>query len=277
MKFDLIISNPPYNNNLDLKILKNVYNLSGRICLVHPATWILDKKGICKQYNTLKELIKKSLKNIVLFNGNSAFNIYLLTPCMVTYIDITHNNETIHVMDKLNNKNYDISNIYDIDLYSWYENYTSLRNKILDYCKKDNLSNYTNKKSGKFYINFPVLRGHIDNIPTMFNDDFYTFFPKDLIKYEVITNNNQSDKDYYITLDTNYKRDNCIKYLKDYKSRFCLSLFKKNRNLNRGEFESVPYFDFTNEITDEFFKSELGLTDEELSFMRKSIPDYYES
>ena len=40
MKFDLIISNPPYNRRLDLKILESVDSLGEKICLVHPCDYI---------------------------------------------------------------------------------------------------------------------------------------------------------------------------------------------------------------------------------------------
>lgn len=53
-KFDLCFSNPPYNHidkerkindrNTDLKILNVIHNYVKEIIVVHPSTWLLDKK-----------------------------------------------------------------------------------------------------------------------------------------------------------------------------------------------------------------------------------------
>lgn len=63
MKFDLIISNPPYNSGLDLKILESVNFISEKICFVHPMTWLFDQKG-SKRYNRIKETFKNQLVSV---------------------------------------------------------------------------------------------------------------------------------------------------------------------------------------------------------------------
>ena len=57
MKFDLIISNPPYNNWLDLKILKMIYPLGEKICFIHPSTWLNDNRNVSPVYKTIKSLL----------------------------------------------------------------------------------------------------------------------------------------------------------------------------------------------------------------------------
>ena len=48
MIFDLIISNPPYNRGLDIKILRGVESVAHKICAVHPSSWLVDKKDKSK-------------------------------------------------------------------------------------------------------------------------------------------------------------------------------------------------------------------------------------
>ena len=74
MKFDLIISNPPYNKGLDLKILESVLDLGEKICFVHPIGWMLRDKN-----KKLKLKLEKSL----IFDGNQAFTISSHTPCAI--------------------------------------------------------------------------------------------------------------------------------------------------------------------------------------------------
>ena len=49
--FDLIMSNPPYNRNIDIKILNEVVDLADELVIVHPSTWAIDLKGKSKLYN----------------------------------------------------------------------------------------------------------------------------------------------------------------------------------------------------------------------------------
>ena len=42
-KFDIVFSNPPYNDNLDLKILEKVFPIAKNIVFIHPSIFILDK------------------------------------------------------------------------------------------------------------------------------------------------------------------------------------------------------------------------------------------
>ena len=126
MKFDLIISNPPYNKGLDLKILKEIYKLGEKIILVHPATWLYDNKRISKLFNETRELVKDLFISFEkVGEANKLFGIALFTDVLVTF----YNKNEKGVGDK----------IYDIDVKGNSKTYKSLKNKILKYCKKTNL------------------------------------------------------------------------------------------------------------------------------------------
>ena len=60
MKFDIVIGNPPYNNNLDLKILRKVYPLCDRLIFVHPAGCLYDNRTNGKLFNIIKEQVRSS-------------------------------------------------------------------------------------------------------------------------------------------------------------------------------------------------------------------------
>ena len=44
MKFDLVFSNPPYNKNIDIKILNEIIDIADEFVVVHPSTWLIDLK-----------------------------------------------------------------------------------------------------------------------------------------------------------------------------------------------------------------------------------------
>ena len=104
-KFDVCLSNPPYNRGLDLKILQALMNkgtvetsIAKEFVWVHPATWLLDQKGKSNTYNNVKTMLNKKLKNVKLFNGNAVFGIELFVPCVVSHMDIGYNNTKINVL-----------------------------------------------------------------------------------------------------------------------------------------------------------------------------------
>ncbi len=146
MKFDLIISNPPYNQNLDLKILKEIYELGEKICYVHPAGWLYDNKRKSKLYNDVRELVKEHFISYEKIDDvNKIFNIYVFSDIFITLFDKTCE-ETI--------------NVNDVDVHGNSEIYKSIKQKILNYCKDSNLLLFVdyqkNKKQNQVRREFQV-------------------------------------------------------------------------------------------------------------------------
>ena len=106
-------------------------------------------------------------------------------------------------------------------------------------------------------------------ISKLVDDDFYTFIPRDK---RVETN---LCKMLYFNFDNIMPAQNFLNYLKTNFARFCLSIYKLNMNLHRGELKSVPWLDFTQEWTDEKLYKYFLLTKEEIDFIEKNIPKYY--
>ena len=85
----------------------------------------------------------------------------------------------------------------------------------------------------------------------------------------------RSSKHLYYGFKSKNEAGNFISYLKSKFSRFSLSIYKINSQLCRGELESVPWLDFTQEWTDEKLKEYFNITDKEWEFIESVIPDYY--
>ena len=88
-KYDVIFSNPPFNKNLDLKILKEIFHIANEWVIVHPSTWLIDLKHSYKLYMDYRKKIQGHLKAVRAFNGNPVFNIQLFVPCVICHIDFT--------------------------------------------------------------------------------------------------------------------------------------------------------------------------------------------
>lgn len=276
--FDYSIGNPPFNQMIDMKFVKLSYELCDVTCIVHPSTWLLDEKGKQRAFTDTKELIKDHLDNIELFNGNGVFGISLFVPCVITYIDKNKKNDGINCFDRINDVSVKYNDIHQVNKYSNLDVYISIKNKILKSSKLDNLLNHKDIKNGDWYINVSQIRGDVKNRDkigmgmdtTMVANTFYTIVTKDI---EPICEKNKHMA--FSFMDENQAMS-FLKYLKTNFCRFCLSIYKNNSQLDRGELEIIPWLDFTKEWTDEKLYKHFNLTEDEINFINKNIPKYYE-
>ncbi len=272
--FDYGIGNPPFNQMIDMKFVRLSYELCDVTCIVHPSTWLLDEKGKQKAFIETKELVKEHLESIELFNGNGIFNIELSVPCVITYINKSKKNNLIHCSDKINNKDLYYSHIYDINKYSNITIYPTLKKKIMDKSNVNSIwKEYKKMTKKNFVVSFSGIVGHTDikNINKIVKNDFYTIVSKS------VTVSTIEGKSSFVNIYFDLKDDaiNFLKFTKTNFCRFCLSIYKSNKNIHRGELDCIPWLDFSQEWTDEKLYKHFNITKEEINFIEKNIPKYY--
>ena len=290
-KFDIVVANPPYNQMIDMQFLTKSYNLSDKVLFVHPSTWLLDEK--CKQskFINAKKLVGEHLESIELFNGNKIFGISLFMPCVITYIDKFKTISGVYCFDRIKNVELMYNNIDEINKYSNIDVYNSIKNKIsnltidnIDNHKIFNISTDRNSTVGKikkfkhlnttneYYVNIAQIRGNVyknDDVK-MIQDDFYTIVTKDN-KVE-----RKIDNHMFYKFTSNEEAENFLSYIKTNFSRFCLSVYKNNSQLECGEMSFIPYLDFNERWDDNKLFEHFGFTDDEKKFINDNIANYYE-
>ncbi|MFW6312024.1 MAG: hypothetical protein ACOC1K_07310, partial [Nanoarchaeota archaeon] len=221
---------------------------------------------------------------IELINGMSLFNVAIGVPLSIIVIDKNKKYKLIKLFDKINDVNIDLSSINDINIWGNYNIYNSLKNKILEYTKKDNLRNSNNRRNPnfKYFFSLSQSRGHIKtSINGGFESDFYSLFPKEYEKLGYGPNNNvpekwlnQHQRNWY-GFKSKKETINFINYLKGKFVMFCVSINKFNMAIQEKEAECIPWLDFTQEWTDEKLYKHFNLSKEEINFIEENIPDYY--
>jgi len=273
--FDYSIGNPPFNQMIDMKFVRLSYELCDVTCIVHPSTWLLDEKGKQKAFIQTKELVKDHIESIELFNGNKIFDIVLAVPCVITYINKCKKSKGIYCLDKLNNIEIIYNNIDQINKFSNINIYHILKEKIINKTKLDLYNKIKNDNGSTFYVNLSQITGNVytnDDLK-MVKDDFYTLCGKNI---KVVDKPRVQREKTQVSFLNEDHANNFIKYIKTNFVRFCLSMLKNNKNVYCGEMSLIPWLDFTQEWTDEKLIKEFNLTDEEVDFINKHIPKYYD-
>ena len=286
MKFDLVFSNPPYNGNVDIKILNEIVDVADEFVIVHPSTWLMDLKGKKDLFQDFKKTFGNRFKSIELFNGNSIFNIDLFLPCSITHISKLRNQKIeVSFFGKL----HDFKCVEDITKYEdkWYivkkfkteiENYIQQNGSVWDKISKNSTNSFV-ACPDKFLFQLPMGRGNcVTNVENkMIKDDFYTLFSNSV--KEIETKNLSSTVSFssgnYYYFNTQQERTNFLNYLKSDFSRFCLSFGKLNKNIHRGEQELIPWLDFTEEWDDDKLFKKFDVSQELQDYIREFLPDYY--
>lgn len=278
MKFDLVFSNPPYNGNTDIKILNDIIDCANEWVVVHPSTWVIDDKNKTKLYVEFKNKLNKKVTSVDFFNGNPLFNIALYVPCMITHI-----NQNLDSSCDINyfGTHYSVENIFSINKYnSNWEMVETFKNKILSEIATlghvwSHIVSPKNLDKSLFYCQLAGIRGNVNlksSSSDIVKDDFYTFVMKD---YTTNLDVRKDDIKCTFAFQTDIERINFLKYLTTDFARFCLSIYKTNSHLDRGELEIVPWLDFTEEWDDEKLFDKFDVSDELQTYIQDFLPDYH--
>ncbi len=287
MKFDVVFSNPPYNKNVDIKILNEIVDLADEFIIVHPSTWLVDLKDKTPLYRTFKSKIDRKVSSIELFNGNPIFNIRLFMPCVITHIDKKHNGKV-----SVNNFNsiYETDSIFEITKFGvdWETIVKPFKKTVSEFIENNNghmWERFCNNKTNAFVqeegylLQIPMGRGNENQTShtEMVKEDFYGVFSND--ENEIITKNKCQEVAFkggtYCYFPTEEQRDNCVNYLKTDFARFCLAINKLNKHIDSGELELIPWLDFTEGWNDEKLYKHFNISLETQLYIRNFLPDYY--
>jgi len=267
MKFDVCITNPPYGN-IDLKILKKVIPHCKQTICIHPTRWLLSKKpNLDKASREYKEMIDGYVKSVEIFNGNPIFGIKSFIPVGIFDIRSRKQKEinVIYFGDR-----YMVKSLDDITVYGkeW-SIVKPLFKKVRKYCSKGmNLKEQIHDdKEYKVYV--PNITGdkNVKDIMVMYGNSFYSLASNNPEK--------QSKGQQVFSFDTEEERDNFIKYIKTDFARFCLSFYKNNPALHRGELAIIPWLDFTKEWTDKELYEKFNVSEELQNYITTFLPDYH--
>jgi hypothetical protein len=278
MKFDLVFSNPPYTNNVDIKILSELVGISEEIIAIHPSTWLIDCKYGTKFTVDFRNQIKDSLKSVEMFNGNPVFNIGLYVPTVITHINSKHSG---NIDISFFNENYNVSDIFDISKYG--EKWITLVKPFFESIKtyqsiNDVKIDAENPPADKFFVQMARIRGHVNlsaksDSSKIAQDDFYTMVMKSSNDNKGIRKTNQNPPTF--AFDSEQEQNNFIEYLKTDFARFCLSIYKNGVSLVGGELGLIPWLDFTEQWDDEKLFKKFDVSQELQDYIRDFLPDYY--
>ena len=280
MKFDVVFSNPPYNSNIDIKILNEIIDVADELIIVHPSTWLLDLKDKKKLYVDFKNKISNKCKSFEMFNGNNVFEIQLFVPCVITHLSKNVDDEIeIQYFDEF----YKTKNIYDITKFgSQWENHVKIFMKsILNYIENNDGSLWSHivdaniQRNDKFYVQYAEIRGtpnRSKNSDDMVLDDFYTMVMKN-------SEDNKGIRKVTIPptfeFNTEIEVENFIKYSKSDFARFCLSIYKNASQLSRGELAIVPWLDFKEQWDDDKLFKKFNVSKDLQDYIREFLPDFH--
>lgn len=281
--FDLCFSNPPYNRNVDLKIISELEPLCDEMVVVHPSTWAIDMKGKSKLYNTFKTQIEGKVKSLEFFNGNPVFKIGLFVPCMITHIDKNHSGD---IRVKYFNDEFAIENLDGVTKFGkdWETIVKPFYLKIKKYVQENGSiwdKNVFEVKEGKHYCQLAAIRGNVDMAgdgSKIVKDDFYTMLMENSEGNKGIREprlHKPGGATPTFSFATEIERNNFIDYLKTDFSRFCLSILKIGQHLENGELSIIPWLDFSQEWDDEKLFHHFDVDKQTQDYIRQFLPDFH--
>jgi hypothetical protein len=287
MKFDVVFSNPPYNGNIDIKILNEIIDIADEFVVVHPSTWLIDIKNRNSTFNKFKITTKSKIKSVDLFNGNDIFGIQLEVPCAIIHYNNNLINQKIFLSD---GKNYtEIENADDITKFGskWLELIKPFYQNIQKYnAVNENLWSHrlldindidTNKK----YCQLTAMMNGFTKGASKLSDKFYSLTMKNFQGNIGIRNTNPL-RDGLIEpsmptfkFSTDKEVINFLNYCQTDFVRFCLCIYKNSANIIYGEIDLIPWLDFTEEWNDDKLFAKFDVSQELQDYIRDFLPDYH--
>lgn len=257
-KIDVVIGNPPYTNGVYLPHLQRAYETTDRIVIfLHPMGWVHSQKpgqnSLKERADAIKRLIGQHFVSFRLVNGNKVFGIKYGQVCGITFIDKAKDQDGVLVEDRTVGVTKTFPDAMLINpLYLDPAMFEPLKAKLWRYCASNNIERRINQDNGPFYVNLPLISGHVDEsgkTDSFLKPDFYQLIYE--VDKLVATAPKTNKQNRWLSFATKGEAQHCIDYLADSKlAKFCLMIVKGQQNLHRGELLYVPWFDFSQPCRD---------------------------
>lgn len=298
MKFDLTFSNPPYTQNIDLKILNEIMPFTKEAVIVHPSSYILKDGGDNCLYKEFNNNIKNKVLSIEFIDPWTAFydidakkGVLNPTPCIIMHYNNAYNGKidvsySFKKFFNIDDNNYNVSSVDEITIYG--SKYKSLvlpfKENIEEYCLKNgSLIKIKQNKiiydDCKFYCQLPQISGQVNRsrvFKSFYEHTFFTMIPQnDDTSVEFENNVPKPSKKNNFVFDTQIEHDNFKNYLKTDFARFCLSLKKFSKNLQTDSFELIPLMEFKRSWNDEELYAHFNISKDMMNYIQEFIPDFY--
>lgn len=292
-KFDIILSNAPYDNGLHEKFEAKYFDLcNGQICFVSPLSFLLGKR----QNKRITEQIDKYTADIEQINGNDYFDANIGGTMGITYVNMNaniHHNRRYILFD---GKEYDKCN--EISQYSNDELLTNIKNKIhnllndnlMNHLKsvpgaKDQIQKYEYKPNFNWYIyRIKAFSGHSTARSKQIGEYYALTSNKDTytnscgIYKNFINRIDRTGKSYlmyYIVLQNEEELKNFWNYIHTDFVNIILYCYKTGLNLFRGVLNEIPFEDFSIAWDDYKLFKKYNFTKEEVKHIYNILPNYY--
>jgi len=261
-KFDCIIGNPPYagkGHPLYLRILEQVKTMSNDVVWLCPSQWVKNYKD--SDYVT-------DIKNRVCAD-------------LVSHQFVGNPFEKAGMLNEVG--------IFHFSKADKYENYESIRlerfsnpsiaksiwDKFESYSKKENIDNHNKiDLNKKYYVRAQWIRGNVHGSTPCW--DWTTLFGEDQRKdFSFKPKNDKSSPTSFWNFDTDEECKNFIASTETDILMFAHFISKINNANNNQVLKLIPWFgDYTHEWTEDMIQKELGLTDEEVTYIHEEMKDF---
>lgn len=283
MKFDVVFSNPPYNANIDIKILNEVIDFSDELIIVHPSMWLVENKNTLPEFVKFKKKSLGKIKSAEIFNGNGTFGIKLEKPTGIIHFA---DSKQIEIKNHFTDETYFANDHTEVSIHGsrWIDLCLPFVSVIKDYCSTngsiwDNIvKSVDDINSTKFYCQTKMkMSAWCVSQSNSYKTRMFTFIDDEcrVINKSTQRDTNRIPNNPTFEFNTDLEKENFIKYCKTDFARFCLSLYKINENLVWGEMSLIPWLDFTQEWDDEKLFEKFQVSEELQNFIREFLPDFH--
>lgn len=294
MKFDLVITNPPYKDYVDLQLLQNLYECADEFIVIHPSPYLMknqfDDNDILSNFINM---VQGKVKSVEFFDGWDTFGIENPSPCIIIHYNKNLNTDCEVFYSKpdfFGNPNTltKVKSLFDISYFG--DKYTTIVQPfeiiISSHVAKHGsilntkISKVSNLNPNTFHCQLPSIIGHTNTAKTFrkfYMNDFFAFIPKNgTFLPEVLEDGTyKPTRKHNWEFNTAEERDNFVAFLKTDFARFCLALRKFNKNLSDGFFTMVPIMDWNIAWTDDALFDYFNLDQDTRQFILDFIPDFY--